>query len=62
MTKKAQCVYCGKIIYYIPGFGYGPDEMYEDEKCRIKVNRLERCPHNRTNSRELGTHKYNALY
>ena len=58
MKKKAQCVYCGKKIYVRPSYGVGSDELYEDEQCRIKVDRSERCPHNRTNSRELGYHKY----
>ena len=62
MVKKAQCVYCGKIIFYKPSYGVGQDEMFEDEDCKKKVSRLERCPQNRMNGGTLGLHKYDTLY
>lgn len=61
LLKKAQCIYCGKIIYVDPSYGIGQDELYEDDRRRKKVNRLERCPSNRTSSRELGFHKYSII-
>lgn len=59
--KKAQCVYCGKIVYVDSGYGVGQDQLYEDDDRRSKVSRLERCPSKRSGSGELGYHKYTMI-
>lgn len=55
---KAQCIYCGRIIYVDSTYG---NELYEDDGRRNKISRFERCSSNRTNSGELGYHKYDIL-
>lgn len=60
--RKAQCVYCGKIVYVDRSYGIGSDKIYEENHSYGKeVSRFERCTGHRDTSGELGLHKYNMI-
>ena len=60
--KKAQCIYCGKIVYIDQHYGIGSDEIYEEDRSYgKKVSRFERCTGHRDSSGELGLHKYDMI-
>ena len=60
--KKAQCIYCGKIVYVDQGVVSGRYEVYEENySCSKKVSEFERCTGHRKSSGELGLHKYSII-